>query len=53
MALNEMVPKPARPMSATITEVRNGPALDPLAWLATTPHTDERWYWEVPEDDTA
>ena len=53
MALNELVPEPARPISATITEVHTGPATDPLAWLATTPHTDERWYWEVPEDDTA
>ena len=53
MALNELVPEPARPISATATEVHTGPATDPLAWLATTPHTDERWYWEVPEDDTA
>jgi isochorismate synthase len=53
MALNELVPEPARPISATATEVHTGPATDPLAWLATTPHTDERWYWEIPEDDTA
>ena len=53
MALNDLAPEPARPMTATATEVRTGPATDPLAWLATTPHTDERWYWEVPEDDTA
>ena len=53
MALNELGPEPARPMSATATEVHTGPATDPLAWFATTPHTDERWYWEVPEDGTA
>ena len=53
MALNELGPEPARPMSATATEVHTGPATDPLAWFATTPHTDERWYWEIPEDGTA
>ena len=53
MALSEARPESAHLMSATVTEVRTGPAADPLAWLATAPSTDERWYWEVPEDDVA
>ena len=53
MALSEARPESAHLMSATVTEVRTGPAADPLAWLATAPPTDERWYWEIPEDDVA
>ena len=40
-------------LPATTTEVRSGPATDPLAWLATAPADEERWFWEAPEDDVS
>ena len=49
MALTDPGLRPGRP--ATTTEVRSGPATDPLAWLTTAPAGEERWFWEVPEDD--
>ena len=51
MALTDPSLRPGRP--ATTTEVRSGPATDPLAWLATAPAGEERWFWEVPEDDVS
>ena len=48
MALTDPGFRPGLP--ATTTEVRSGPATDPLAWLATAPAHEERWFWEVPED---
>ena len=49
MALTDPGLRSGRP--ATTTEVRSGPATDPLAWLTTAPAGEERWFWEVPEDD--
>ena len=49
MALTDPGLRPGRP--ATTTEVRSGPATDPLAWLTTAPAGEERWFWEVPDDD--
>ena len=48
MALTDPSFRPGLP--ATTTQVRSGPATDPLAWLATAPAHEERWFWEVPED---
>jgi len=51
MALTDPGFTPGLP--ATTTEVRSGPATDPLAWLATAPADEERWFWEAPEDDVS
>ena len=45
MALTDPSLRPGRP--ATTTEVRSGPATDPLAWLATAPAGEERRFWRV------
>jgi len=34
---------------ATTVALPEGPAADPLAWLAAAPSENERWFWEVPE----
>ena len=35
--------------SATTVALPDGPATDPLAWLAAAPSDGERWFWETPE----
>ncbi len=35
--------------SATTVALPEGPATDPLAWLAAAPSNGERWFWEAPE----
>jgi len=42
-----------QPLRATTVEVHSGPATAPLAWLSVAPHSDEAWFWEVPDDDTS
>ena len=52
MALNQAVaPAVDPPSTARTVEVHAGPAIDPLAWLAVAPASDEAWFWEVPDDD--
>ncbi len=50
MALTD--PAPATGHRLTTVEVSEGAARDPLAWLASAPAGMERWFWEVPADDS-
>jgi len=38
---------------ATTVEVTDGAARDPLAWLNIAPAGVERWFWEIPDDDSS
>ncbi|HJO99688.1 MAG: hypothetical protein CL393_02085 [Acidiferrobacteraceae bacterium] len=51
MALTE--PTAAGLPVATTIEVVEGPGRDPLAWLDSSPAGVERWFWEIPDDDSS
>ena len=51
MALTE--PTAAGLAVATTVEVADGPGRDPLAWLDSSPAGVERWFWEIPDDDSS
>lgn len=40
-------------LTASTVEIPDGPACDPLSWFQSFPQSEQRWFWENPDEDSS
>ncbi|CAI8360515.1 MAG: Salicylate biosynthesis isochorismate synthase [Acidimicrobiales bacterium AG-410-I20] len=40
-------------LTASTVQIPDGPACDPLSWFQSFPESEQRWFWENPDEDSS